>query len=315
MAADLAAVRGEAKHVPAFLDPRLVLMHQVMLADRPRMTAYETAIARTVRPGQVVADIGAGCLPLSLMALRHGARHVYAIEGDPQTASLARAIVADNGIQERLTVVEGDARSVHLPERADVLLSEMMGNLGPEEEMADILAIAAERHLREGGKIVPKRLITSVQAIGFDEEGWGVWSEPVAGFSLAAVRRYAGRTPQLHFFSRAPRLLSSPVVLSDLAMGIAPGPFPETLEIGIAEAGRLEALAIHFTAELTEGVSISNFPSYPGCNWAVFVWPLPHTEVSPGDRVIAAIYPGAKVRDAMSWTLDCALQRADRTTR
>ena len=39
----------------------------------------------------------------------------------------------------------------------------------------------------------------------------------------------------------------------------------------------------YFTADLAPGVELSDFPSYPGCNWAVWVWPLRHTAVAAGD--------------------------------
>jgi hypothetical protein len=56
-----------------------------------------------------------------------------------------------------------------------------------------------------------------------------------------------------------------------------------------------------------EGVTLSNFPSYPGCNWAVWVWPLRHTEVQPGMVVEAKLRRPEDVRNADSWRLDCRL--------
>src|SRR4051812_31403138 len=166
--------RAVAADQPAGFDQRLLLMHQVMLGDRRRLDAYERALKRAVAPGDIVVDVGAGSLILSLLALECGARHVYAVEADPQMAALATQIAADNCLAGRLTVVVGDARTVRLPEQADVLVSEMMGNLGPEEEMAEILQVAARHFLRPGGKVVPQRLTTKLQAIAFDDEGWGV---------------------------------------------------------------------------------------------------------------------------------------------
>ena len=71
------------------MDQRQLIMHQVMLGDRVRLRAYDEAMRRTVRPGDVVVDVGAGTVVLSLLALRHGASHVYAIEGAPEVAALA----------------------------------------------------------------------------------------------------------------------------------------------------------------------------------------------------------------------------------
>src|SRR5918996_834337 len=106
------------------MNDRLVLEHQVMLGDERRIAAYDRALARTVRAGDVVVDVGAGLLMLSLQALRHGARHVYAIEADPTTAFLAREIVAGNRLEDRITVIEEDARLARLPEKADVLVAD-----------------------------------------------------------------------------------------------------------------------------------------------------------------------------------------------
>ena len=137
-----------------------LLMHQVMLGDVSRLRAYDAAIARAVRPGDVVVNVGAGTLILSLMALRHGARHVYALEADPEMAAVARKVAGRNRLGGRLTLVQGDARAVRLPEKADVLVAEMMGNLGPEEEMAEILRDVARANLRPGGQVIPRRLVT-----------------------------------------------------------------------------------------------------------------------------------------------------------
>jgi protein arginine N-methyltransferase 1 len=295
------------------LDRRLVLMHQVMLGDRQRLDAYARALRQTVAPGDVVVDVGAGSLILSLLALESGARHVYAIEADPQMAALATQIAADNHLAGRLTVVAGDARTVRLPGRADVLVSEMMGNLGPEEEMAEILQVAARRFLRPGGKVVPQRLTTKLQAIAFDDEGWGVWRTDFRGFSLAAVRDYAPSGAQLHFFSRPPHLLSDAVTVADYQLGRTSGQPRGRHELEITRAGQLQALCMYFSAALGDDVELSNFPSYPGCNWAVLVWPLQHTAVACGDVIQVDITPPAMVRFAEDWRFDCRIHRRVKT--
>ncbi len=292
-----------------YLDPRLGQMHQVMLGDRTRLEAYDKALERDVRPGDVVVDVGAGCLALTLLALRHGAGHVYAIEGDPATARIAGAILADNGIADRVTVVEGDARTVSLPRRADVLVSEMLGNIGPEEEMGEILAICAERHLKSGGAIIPQRLTTVINAIRFDGESWGIWSDDLAGYSLAAARPFLGSSAQLHFFARPPELLSETTALAAIDLGRPPGALPEHCDIDIIRPGRLDALALAFEADFGDGIRLSNFPGYPGCNWAVFIWPLASSQVAAGDGLRVSIRPGAWVRDALSWQIDCGIRR------
>ena len=54
-----------------------------MINDRVRMDAYAAALARTVTPGAVVLDIGTGTGIMALLAVRMGARQVYALARPP----------------------------------------------------------------------------------------------------------------------------------------------------------------------------------------------------------------------------------------
>ncbi|WP_026416697.1 methyltransferase domain-containing protein [Actinomadura oligospora] len=289
------------------MDQRLVLMHQAMLADRPRLDAYDKALAASVRGG-VVADVGAGTLALSLLALRNGASRVYAVEADPATAELAGEIAERNGLRGRLTVVRGDARTVELPERADVVVSEMMGNLGPEEQMMDVLGAFNAANLAPGGRTVPHRLATRLAAVQFDGEGWGLWNGDFYGYTLDAVQDAAEPAAQLHFFQRPPTLLSRPATVADQRPGGA-----SRLDAGrsltITRPGRLHAVVGYFTATLAKGITLSNLPSYPGCNWAVWVWPLRHTPVEAGDMLRIRLVPPPDVRDVGRWRMECGLRK------
>ncbi|MDX8034131.1 50S ribosomal protein L11 methyltransferase [Lentzea sp. BCCO 10_0856] len=296
------------------MDQRLLLMHQVMLADRPRLHAYDQALASVVREGDVVVDVGAGTLVLSMLALRHGAAHVYAIEADPAMAAVAEQIIRQNDLGDRLTLVQGEARIAKLPQAADVVVSEMMGNLGPEEQMVEVLGAVARRNLREGGTVIPRRLVTHLAAIEFDDEGWGLWRDGppgLPGYRLDAVQHVVEPHAQLHFFQREPRFLAPPAVLSDDGIGPGSVSSPEReVRLRVRESGCLQAVIGYFAAELADGVTLSNYPSYPGCNWAVWVWPLRHKEVRAGDEIVVGVTVPrgrGRARDAMEWRLDCRI--------
>lgn len=64
---------------------------------------------RVIRSGDVVADLGAGSAVLAIAAARLGARRVIAIELDPDAIGNAEENVARNGVQDRVSVIEGDA--------------------------------------------------------------------------------------------------------------------------------------------------------------------------------------------------------------
>lgn len=65
-----------------------------------------------IRAGDVVADLGAGSAVLGIAAAKLGARKVIAIELDPDAIGNAEENVRRNSVQDRVTVVEGDARTL-----------------------------------------------------------------------------------------------------------------------------------------------------------------------------------------------------------
>jgi len=132
-------------------------MHVDLLNDVVRTKAFDRALAETIRPGDVVADLGAGSGILSLLALKHGARRVYAVERHP-VAVLARAIARENGMADRLIVVRGEAATIRLPEKVDVVVSETLGNAVFDEGILELLDVAKRRLLKRGGRMIPSRI-------------------------------------------------------------------------------------------------------------------------------------------------------------
>ncbi len=65
-----------------------------------------------VRPGDFVADLGAGSAVLSIAAAKLGASRVAAIELDDDSIPNAEGNVAANGVEEIVEVIHGDASSL-----------------------------------------------------------------------------------------------------------------------------------------------------------------------------------------------------------
>ena len=74
-----------------------------------------------MRPGDIVADLGAGSAVLSIAAARLGASRVAAVELDHDAIANAEENVAANGVGDVVTVIEGDAEVI-LPLLAPVNL-------------------------------------------------------------------------------------------------------------------------------------------------------------------------------------------------
>jgi ribosomal protein L11 methyltransferase len=98
-------------------------------------------LQRVLRPGDVVADLGAGSAVLAIAAARLGAARVAAIEIDPDAIGNAEENVARNGVADRVRVIEGDA-GVLLPLVAPVrvvlanIISSVLVGLLPAIEAA-----------------------------------------------------------------------------------------------------------------------------------------------------------------------------------
>lgn len=62
-----------------------------------------------IRPGDTVADLGAGSAVLAIAAAKLGAARCFAIEFDPDAIGNAEENVRRNGVADRVAVLEGDA--------------------------------------------------------------------------------------------------------------------------------------------------------------------------------------------------------------
>ncbi len=173
-----------------------------MIADPARSTAYAEALRRCVRPGDVVVDLGAGTGAFSLLACRLGAGRVYAIESNPAIA-IARESAAVNGFLDRMVLVEMMSTSVELPERADVLISDLRGTLPLHEGHLASIIDARTRFLRPGGTQIPIADELWIAPV-FDPIAHGELTDPWSAFGLdmSAAIPYAVNTLQRRSISQ-----------------------------------------------------------------------------------------------------------------
>ena len=127
-----------------------------MIGDGPRFSAYSEAIAKAVRPGDVVLEIGCGTAVFSLLACRAGARRVFAVD-TADIVDFARKLAADNGLADSIEFLQTDSRTLELPERANVILSDIRGALPFHGHAITAINDARTRLLAPAGTLIPQR--------------------------------------------------------------------------------------------------------------------------------------------------------------
>lgn len=142
----------------AFKDTAMrIEYHRTLIADDVRMDHLHAALKRLIVPGEsVVADIGTGTGVLAVMAAKLGAREIVCYESEG-VGAVAEATLHENGITNAC-VFPCSSLEIDDPPRADIVISETLGNYAFEENIIDTLVDARSRHLKAGGVLLPRRV-------------------------------------------------------------------------------------------------------------------------------------------------------------
>jgi protein arginine N-methyltransferase 1 len=262
--------------------------HRQYLADPHRLAAFERAIAATVKPGDVVIDLGAGTGILGLFACRAGAARVYAID-DGSIIGLARELCRANGFADRVVFVKGLSSRTALPEKADVAVSDQIGRFGFEAGVWEYFTDLRARLLKPHASTVPRRVelwMSAVEAPALFEQV-EFWSKSPAGFDVSPARALAVNTGYPARLDKE-QLLAEPALLASLDLAEPEPPsIGAEVELTVERAGTLHGLGGWFRAELAPGIYMSNAPGDASRidRRNVFL-PLERaTHVTPGDRI------------------------------
>src|SRR6185436_19198813 len=94
-------------------------------------------------------------------------------------------------LAERITIVRGHSTKIELPERADVLVTETLGNLGFDESILSNVLDARERLLKPDARIIPAHVTVWLMPVELEStyaREVGFWSEPRYGLDLSPLR-------------------------------------------------------------------------------------------------------------------------------
>jgi ribosomal protein L11 methyltransferase len=174
------------------LDPESTIVIEPAMAfgtgDHPTTRGVLRLMEDVIRFGDVVADLGAGSAVLAIGAAKYGARRVAAVEIDPDAISNAVENIARNGMEGRVTVIEGDA-AIFLPLLAPVrvVLANIISSV-----LSELLPLIG-RSLAGDGVAILSGILDEERAKMlslFDAGGWQVTGEDAedAWWSVAIER-------------------------------------------------------------------------------------------------------------------------------
>jgi len=266
-----------------------------MLEDRVRTSRFTDAIRRTVRPSDVVVDLGTGSGVLAVAAAQAGAKRVYAIEAGP-TAEVAEKFFERSGLGNRITLFRGMSTDVVLPEQADVLVCEVIGNEPLAERILETTSDAVARLLKPRARLIPSALRIYAEPVVVPEKvrqralftpkalkRWQAWYGLPFGALLSPVDANATSVTLVRTFvdpwsTRRWPLLGPPTLLNSFDLSVQSfTPFATRATLCVERKGDLGGILIYFEADLTEGVRITTQPTCVDRrnHWRVPLWLLP----------------------------------------
>ena len=256
--------------------------HRVMLRDSLRMQRFRDAVMQTVRPGDVVLDLGTGTGILAMWAAEAGARRIFAIDPAPIVRVAAR-MARDNPGHERIEFIEAASQDVCLPEPVDVLISECMGNFFVTDDLAPVLRDAA-RHLREGARVIPQDISLHVAPCFLPTlDDINFWDSPHYGLDLSAARAFALQQTYVRHIV-PPMMVGAPTQLRRFALLDAPDDVGGALQWRLTAASTVHGFAGWFDARLSETVHLSTAPGND-THWAQLIFPIEPVRVPEGGTI------------------------------
>lgn len=259
-----------------------------MIADDVRIDAYVAALRKAIRPGSVVVDLGSGPGLFALIACRLGAKRVYAVEPE-SVITIAREAAAANGFADRIEFLENLSTQITLPERADVIVSDLRGVLPWLGQHIPSIVDARERLLAPRGTLIPQRdslWAAIVEAPERYEQLVSPWQNNKFDLDLSAATRRVTNTWQKAYI-KPEQLLVEPVCWTTIDYYEVEDPnIRAEISWRVARGGTAHGICIWFDSDLIENIRFSNHPAAPEMIYGNAFFPFSEpVEVTKGSLV------------------------------
>ncbi|MGB5831068.1 MAG: 50S ribosomal protein L11 methyltransferase [Thiohalocapsa sp.] len=298
---------GKAVYIPASRAQAVQYpldLYYSMLVNTDRMLPYLMALAKVARPGTTVFEIGSGLSIFAMAAAKLGAR-VMALEPGV-SGDIAERTARENGLE--IEFVRKLIDDYEPAEKADVVVSEFIGDAIFDEGFVDISQIIRRRYLKEGGRMIPYALDACVVGVEDDDLRNTIDRQRSqirhvgrsVGLDLGSYCDSVSYNHQTHVICSDYRdniwdrrekavTVTGEGTLSSVLLGV-----DETLQTGgsvdleIVNEGFVDAFFVYFRAYLDEEITITNaLDSMPLFSWPEIWIPAVGTRkrYRPGDTL------------------------------
>ena len=263
-----------------------------MIAEGERFNAYREAIAKAVRPGDCVLELGCGPGVFAILACKAGARKVYAIETD-DVVELARDLAARNHLADRIEVIQGDSRKTELPERVNVIVSDIRGALPFFMHGIPTLEDARQRFLAPGGIMIPQRDILKAAVIDASEfycQLTAPWRKQAYGIDLSSSLTQILNTTYGAEFNPE-QLISEPMSWAELDYQVgAETNVAAELNLHLSRSGTASGLCVWFETRLFGHIGYCTGPAAPKNIYGQIFYPwLEPATLEQGQEIRASL--------------------------
>ena len=263
---------------------RISSWHFEMLADVARNEAYDQALKTNIQKGMKVLDIGTGSGLLAMMSIRAGAAQVTACEMVPVLANVAKKVVTDNGMEEKINIINKKSTHIEVGQeldgKADLLVSEILdaGLLG--EGVIPSHRHALEQLLKPEAIVIPRSADLHGMLIESDNLRSIDPLRQISGFDLKAFDdfRVAGEYHRV-LLKVTPHRVMSPVFplfsvdfkdLPPVASLESPNIFEA--EVVANQSGTIHGIAFWFDLHLDDQIQLSSGPEGEMIHWGQAVY-------------------------------------------
>jgi predicted RNA methylase len=137
--------------------------HHNLLADHERLAGFKEIIEEKAHG--IVYDLGTGSGILASWAAPYS-DYVYAVEKDQAIAKTAESVLAN---YKNVSLFVENALEFVFPEKADIIICEMLDTALIDEEQVPVLNYAL-KYLKKNGQVIPSEVLNGIELLHYNQD-------------------------------------------------------------------------------------------------------------------------------------------------